>query len=277
MKKKLLILTVLISILTNSLTAQVVTTFPYEESFETGGADDTGELPTEWTVLSEGTDSPFNLGFIMNSSNPHSGARTVLVPGIPSVSLEEWLISPEIQLVKGEVYTIKLWYRTGANGGAGVGIGLGDQPNANSIKQNIIWEIPSVSNTTYEQVEIDYTHLDDLSKHIGIVVTSFGGGITQNIFDSFSIEQKILSNTKFENDFIQLTPNPANDFFELRLKNTENETNLSIYSSLGKLVKKELKLNINNRVNVSNMASGVYLVRIEDNTGRSLVKKLIID
>jgi len=256
--------------------AQIITTFPYEESFESGGPDNTTELPSDWTILNDGTDSPLNPGFVMSSERPHTGARTVIVSGVPSVFVQAWIITPEIKFEKGETYAIKISYRTGDDGGAAAAIGIADMPNSADIGQNLLWDISSVDNTEYNEVEISYTHLGDNTQYIGLVVNSFGGRHTQNIFDTFSIEKKTLSNQEFEKDLFRIVQNPISDFFELELKKTTNNTSLTIYDSLGKQIMREEKLTLYNLINVSHISGGFYFARIEDNSGRSLVKKIII-
>lgn len=213
----------------------------------------------------------------MNSERPHTGLRTVNVSGVPSVALRAWIISPKIQFIKGKSYSIKVSYRSGSDRGAETFIGVADLPTADDIGRNLLWNISSVDNMEYEEVEIPYLHLGGETAHVGIVVVSIGGLFTQNVFDTLTIEETTLSNQEFDKDFVSITPNPASDFLKLKLKKiTATNVSLKIYNTLGELIIKEEKLGLHHLINVSHLSNGLYFARIEDDSGRALVKKIII-
>ena len=187
------------------------------------------------------------------------------------------MISPGFLFEKGCTYIIRIWFRKGDDVGAAVNVGIGDEPSPEDIGKNLLLNISGVANTAYNEAEILYTHLGDDTKYIGIAVKSIGGRYTQNIFDTFSIEKETLSNQEFEKDFVSIVPNPVVDFFELKLKKIANNVGLKIYNSLGQVVIEEQNLKLNNVINVSNFSSGIYMAKIEDNKGRVLVKKIIIN
>ncbi len=81
------------------------------------------------------------------------------------------------------------------------------------------------------------------------------------LFNDFSIGINPLESSKNK---LKIYPNPANDFIFIDLEE-EKETEITIYSLMGNLVKKE-KFNDNLiRVNVEGLVSGVYIIQIHSN------------
>jgi hypothetical protein len=73
-------------------------------------------------------------------------------------------------------------------------------------------------------------------------------------------------------------PNPAKDGdFTIKIPNVTEDSQLTIYNSLGQLVySSSLPLKVENRIRLNNsMASGVYHVKLSQGTKR-VIKKLII-
>ncbi|MDD3003587.1 T9SS type A sorting domain-containing protein [Flavobacterium sp.] len=85
----------------------------------------------------------------------------------------------------------------------------------------------------------------------------------------------ILSKQQFEKEAFSFYPNPSEDFIEINLNNTlTNNTTLDIYNNIGILHKTE-KLTANTtQIYISNLASGIYFLKITSENGIS-VKKLI--
>jgi Secretion system C-terminal sorting domain len=87
----------------------------------------------------------------------------------------------------------------------------------------------------------------------------------------FSVQ--ILSTENFETSKFSLYPNPTNTgFVSITSTNTEAIT-VAVYDILGKQVKNETL--VNNTLNVSNLNTGVYIVKITQNNA-STTKKLVI-
>ena len=91
-------------------------------------------------------------------------------------------------------------------------------------------------------------------------------------FDNASFSQPILGVEKneFSNNLI-LYPNPVEDI--LNINTTSKITNIKIYNILGKKVKEIKKLE-NSFLNISDLNGGIYLLKIESETG--LVTKKIV-
>lgn len=83
-----------------------------------------------------------------------------------------------------------------------------------------------------------------------------------------------LSTNDFETSNFSIYPNPTNTGF-VNIKTTSNEAvNVAVYNILGKqVIAQEVN---NNTLNVSNLNSGVYLLKLTQN-GASTTKKLVIE
>ena len=82
-----------------------------------------------------------------------------------------------------------------------------------------------------------------------------------------------LSTDTFETSSIKLFPNPITD--KLYVSGKEQNYNISVFSSEGRLVLKQQVAN-NNYIDLK-IASGLYLVKIETENNQSLVKKILVD
>ena len=83
-----------------------------------------------------------------------------------------------------------------------------------------------------------------------------------------------LSNKNFETTEFSVYPNPVTNGF-VNIKTTSNDAiNVTVFDVLGKQVVKQTLTT--NRLNVSNLKAGMYLLNIEQN-GASTTKKLVIE
>lgn len=82
-----------------------------------------------------------------------------------------------------------------------------------------------------------------------------------------------LSTDTFETSSIKLFPNPTTD--KLYVSGKENNYNVSVFSSEGRLVLKQQVAN-NNYIDLE-VATGLYLVKIETDNNKSLVKKILVN
>ncbi len=82
-----------------------------------------------------------------------------------------------------------------------------------------------------------------------------------------------LSTDTFKTSSIKLFPNPITD--KLYVSGKEQNYNISVFSSEGRLVLKQQVAN-NNYIDLK-VASGLYLVKIETENNKSLVKKILVN
>jgi len=79
-----------------------------------------------------------------------------------------------------------------------------------------------------------------------------------------------INEVSLENSF-SIYPNPANDF--IIINNTDWIKSKTIYSITGQLVKKET--NQNEKIDISNLQQGVYLLEIETTNNQKVTKKIV--
>lgn len=115
---------------------------------------------------------------------------------------------------------------------------------------------------------------------LSINYTDIQGALTSN-FTVIKVNGNYVTGVKDLNNSIGLSvyPNPAKGFVSVALANKNNsEVSVEFYNNLGVLVKLEnlgSDSNINSKVNIENLASGVYVVKttVGDKTS---TKKLIV-
>ena len=115
---------------------------------------------------------------------------------------------------------------------------------------------PAVNRLRYEFTPLGYTSCLTSIKSKPITITNLATlGINEvSLEDSFSIY-----------------PNPANDF--ILINNPNWIKSKTIYSITGQLVKKEN--NQNEKIDISNLQQGVYLLEIETTENQKVIKKII--
>lgn len=175
-----------------------------------------------------------------------------------------------------------------------------DKNNNNELKTYINNTLVATSNTT-----IAYTNYNPFGYPSPYFTIGANGGVTtltpspiafgnsyfKGVIDDIRIYNKILGaseitqlfnegtttnvlnlNTNEENVFIY--PNPAKN--EFRISNTSNQAfKLSIYDTNGRIVLSQVEAP-NNPISISDLAPGIYFVKIEGDNNSSLFKKLIV-
>ncbi|NNK70150.1 MAG: T9SS type A sorting domain-containing protein, partial [Flavobacteriaceae bacterium] len=94
-----------------------------------------------------------------------------------------------------------------------------------------------------------------------------------NISDYFTIHKSglTLSTTDLDNNDVKIYPVPSNSLLNIELTNNESIETVQFYNQLGQMVK-ETK---SNRINVGNLAAGIYILNITTNN-RQFFKNIII-
>ncbi len=77
-----------------------------------------------------------------------------------------------------------------------------------------------------------------------------------------------------QQDGIKIFPNPTHDF--ITIENTDKTTNVSFFNSLGIEVQSQ-KISDSNRINISNLSKGMYVVKVTSSQGKNYTTKLIIE
>lgn len=165
----------------------------------------------------------------------------------------------------------------GANGSVAVRA-LNTYTNFNQW-QEIVFEIKDSQAATAFTLGTLYR----ISIHPDIGFENDPVGQVLNATDSFGYIDQIqildelpalsTSNVTLENN-ISLSPNPAQSTFKVTTRNNVEIENVSVYTLLGKEMKNITRIN-SNEYSISNLASGMYVVKMIDSNGGIASKKLI--
>jgi hypothetical protein len=86
----------------------------------------------------------------------------------------------------------------------------------------------------------------------------------------------VLANASFQNENIQLFPNPATSIVQINIQNTsESLKSIVIYDVLGKKVKENATIG-QTSIDVSSLAKGVYMMEITSESNLKVIKKIVI-
>lgn len=120
-----------------------------------------------------------------------------------------------------------------------------------------------------------FTKLDVTGQAPGSILYIRASEYHTNNFDRFRISAYDLSTSAVENDIIEglsLYPNPVSDVLQIDAQ--DNITSLVIYNQLGQIVKKTMPNQTKITMDVSDLATGLYMVEVKSNDKKS-IKKLI--
>jgi len=78
------------------------------------------------------------------------------------------------------------------------------------------------------------------------------------------------SETQLQNK-IQVYPNPARDMLKIKTENNQKTSSVSLYSSTGIFIK-QIEMNSNSEINVSQLSKGVYILKIQTGNSSSSTK-----
>jgi Secretion system C-terminal sorting domain len=117
----------------------------------------------------------------------------------------------------------------------------------------------------------------DIIPNTAEIYFDFNPAVVTNTFETEFVAT--LSNEKFDEVNYVMFPNPTNNFVEIKFsKNTSNKIQLGVYDIQGKLIledKRELQNNAT-MLDISNLRSGMYFLKINDGTGQ-MTQKLIVN
>jgi hypothetical protein len=74
---------------------------------------------------------------------------------------------------------------------------------------------------------------------------------------------------------VSIYPNPANNYFDLRLDNNNDYKTLSIFTAQGVFVKEQVFRETEMRIKTGELISGVYVLEIKTSKG-NLFKKIVV-
>ncbi|WP_353779197.1 T9SS type A sorting domain-containing protein [Winogradskyella sp. 3972H.M.0a.05] len=139
----------------------------------------------------------------------------------------------------------------------------------------VVWDNGATfPDPTGASMQLDMTAFNDTDNDVGtnwgIGVATYGDGDTGT---PGSANDFSLSVTQFEQNSFSIYPNPSNLGFVNITSNNAQAITAVVYDILGKQVKNETISN--NRLDVSNLVAGVYIIKLTQD-GASTTKKLVI-
>ncbi|MBU2929715.1 T9SS type A sorting domain-containing protein [Winogradskyella psychrotolerans] len=75
-----------------------------------------------------------------------------------------------------------------------------------------------------------------------------------------------LNSIEIQNNEFTIAPNPAKNKLNIKLQNSSEDLKLEVFDVLGKRIFKGVITKLESSIDISNWKSGVYLVRISDDT-----------
>ncbi len=106
--------------------------------------------------------------------------------------------------------------------------------------------------------------------------SSFDGTLMlRPVFGSFPDPVVSVSEIEKEDDFT-IYPNPTSKFINFLMANNKKHYNIQLFDVYGKILM-ETESSLSNQINISSIASGIYMIRFTNNkTQYSIIKKVII-
>jgi hypothetical protein len=128
-------------------------------------------------------------------------------------------------------------------------------PNANATIDSLIID----NGAPIAHTQLTYTFSNVISNHSIVAIFK----------DHTGVEESILNN------MVDLYPNPTNSYIDLRLNEAQLQVKeCKLYDMYGKLLKVVLVHNDVTRIEVSDLANGVYFVRMDSEKG-TIIKKFV--
>ncbi|WP_379969723.1 choice-of-anchor J domain-containing protein [Epilithonimonas sp. UC225_85] len=238
----------------------------FSESFDTG-------IPATWTVINGGDAANTWTTYATNLSiNPHSGARYAgLIYG--STAHSDYLITPQFTVTTGVSDRLVLW---GINRGASLAETFDIKistttPTASAFTTTIATAVkPATTWTKY---------VYDLSAYAGqTIYVGFYSSTTDIWFlglDDIAVTNAAsLSVIDSKSNKLNIYPNPVKDI--LNIKSEAKTNTVNILSFTGQVIKTVKLENGENKVDLSSLPKGNYIVRIEEE-GQFKTFKIIKD
>ncbi len=192
--------------------------------------------------------------------------------GDENIENEDWMITPAINF--NAYFNEELTFRSAMKDYDDVNThlhllystdysGAGD-PN-NATWQNIS-DLADWSYGDYEWIEsgeIDLSGITGNQVYLAFqYVSEAGSGKTWQIDDvSITADPTLVSSLQSQS--FEIFPNPAHEFIQISTAFVEN-VNVSIFHSSGKMVMKQQNIQKMNKIDISDLSAGYYLVRIEN-------------
>lgn len=268
------------SLANNTASATVETypivSIPMTNSFETADPDLTNYL----NYNTDGTSS----GWQWDNNFPNTGTNNMLVyendgAGNPQVGLsEQTLITGCISFTGGTTYRLKYWHfvpNALPTLAADLEINMGSDNNPGALTTNIKPLAAVAQSAAYVQDSVDFTPATTGTYYLGFRAVNSNAAMACVIaLDDIEIAEAPLVGIKSNvaSDVVSIFPNPNAGVFTV--KATENNSSVAVYSIIGENVYSSKLAKGNNSIDLTNLAAGSYIVKV--NNGGTLVTKRVV-
>ncbi len=247
--------------LINFTTTRQPSDIPYIQNFETAV---TPELPS--------CTSSINVGFgnnwsTQNRNNSGFSSNVLRNPMAPGSTMDAWFFTNGVNLVAGEAYQIS--YLKGTNSTVSfhnLKVTIGNDNNVAAMTTILATHERFSGNASLETIPFTVTTS-------GVYYFSFHGYSTGSgtlYIDNISVDLN-LSTASFSDSNLQYYPNPVKDI--LHIDSNQNITSLEIYNVFGQRLVKMAVDAKNLTYNMSDFASGAYIIKaFEDNNEVKIFK-----
>ena len=186
-----------------------------------------------------------------------------------------WGYSRAISLVAGEVVTVK--FKTRLYGTTPMTLALKVGTGQSSALQTTAIQSFTVSDATVysQQTATTWTAPTTGVYYFGLNNNSAVGASQSFLFLDTLELTSVLSTSEFLASKFSVSPNPANDFISVTNSDNIIVSGISITDLNGRVVKQNTYTNVSDiQVNVSDLASGMYMMNITSDKG-SVTKKIV--
>ena len=236
-----------------------------------------------WASSATGTGASASDDWFLNVGSAgttlaQSGVTSAVSPSNTTGTATGRLYSRGINLAANELATITYYVRnylgTGATGSASYQLTVGNAQTV-AAQTTVLATETAIANTTFALKTFTYTPTTAGVYYFSFLNNSPLNPNVQALFvDTFSVSQ-VLSTSEFIASKFSVTPNPANDFISVSNSDNILVSGISIKDLNGRVVKQNSYANVSDiQVNVSDLASGVYMMNITSDKG-SVTKKIV--
>lgn len=266
----------------NDSTEATVINYPIVSVPMTNGFEAVGDLTH---YLSYNTDLSVGGGWGWSTSLPNNGSASSMLifeddgAGNPQAGLSnQTFITGCLAFTGGTTYRLRYWYQVPniqANWAGELEINIGTDNVPSALTTNILPLTVLTPAGAYAQDSVDFTPATTGTYYMGFRgVNSNAANVCVLALDDIEIvvAPTVGVKTNVSSDVVSIFPNPSAGVFTV--KATENNSSVAVYSIIGENVYSAKLAKGNNAIDLSNVAAGSYIVKI--NNGGTLVTKRVV-
>ncbi|WP_026706037.1 T9SS type A sorting domain-containing protein [Flavobacterium soli] len=236
----------------------------FNETFEDADAP---QLPSCWSSVLSGENIDINggAGVSVITWQPYAGSKGVEIYNAGSASTDNIiLVSPTLNNLTAGTHLLKFYAaRLGDVGSLEIGTLDGDG------FFTFYEEITLTS--SYEEYTVDFGSYSGTDNRIGFRLSSEEGYMPIGM-DNISWQSEDLSNGGFEKSNFNFYPNPVKNV--LNVSYDQNITKISVYNMLGQLIMEHEINSTTAQIDMQNLSSGSYLVKVNAENQTKSIKIL---